>query len=170
MGDMMQVEQARRTAALAVLALSGWAALTAGCATQATAASQPEAPKVSVVAAEHHDIPLESAYTGRVEAVHTVELRPRVSGALDAVMFREGSYVARGTALFRIDPRPYTIALRRAEAVALARKAGSGRAGLMSEWGATARTVSFSVTGSTISRRSGMALRELLLPSVAQST
>jgi RND family efflux transporter MFP subunit len=92
--------------------------LTTACATQAQSAAQPAAPTVSVVAAEHRNIPLETTYTGRVEAVHTVELRPRVGGALDKVMFREGSTVRQGTPLFQIDQRPYAIALRRAEAEA----------------------------------------------------
>jgi RND family efflux transporter MFP subunit len=71
-----------------------------------------------VVAAQQRSVPLESTYTGRVEAVHTVELRPRVGGALDKVLFREGSTVRQGTPLFQIDQRPYAIALRRAEAEA----------------------------------------------------
>lgn len=88
----------------------------AACATQAKSAPEPMAPTVAVVAAEHRSIPLESAFTGRVEAVDTVELRPRVGGALDAVLFREGAAVRRGTPLFQIDRRPYAIALQRAEA------------------------------------------------------
>lgn len=92
--------------------------LTAACATQAKSASAPAAPKVGVVAAESRDIPLETTYTGRVDAVHTVELRPRVGGALEKVLFREGAAVSKGTALFEIDRRPYDIALRRAEAEA----------------------------------------------------
>ena len=47
--------------------------LTAACATQAKSATEATAPRVGVVAAEHRDIPLERTFTGRVEAVHTVE-------------------------------------------------------------------------------------------------
>lgn len=90
--------------------------LTTACATQAESAATPMTPTVGVVAAEHRTIPLETMYTGRVEAVHTVELRPRVGGALDKVLFREGSAVRQGAPLFQIDQRPYSIALRRAEA------------------------------------------------------
>ena len=92
--------------------------LTAACATQAESTTEPAAPSVGVVAAEHRDIALETTYTGRVDAVHTVELRPRVGGALDKVLFREGATVRQGTPLFEIDQRPYVIALRRAEAEA----------------------------------------------------
>ena len=100
------------------VAASAAVILTAACATQAKSAAEPTAPRVAVVAAEHRSVPLESTYTGRVEAVHTVELRPRVGGALDEVLFQEGSTVRKGTPLFRIDQRPYAIALRRAEAEA----------------------------------------------------
>src|SRR5688572_6464924 len=92
--------------------------LTAACATQARSVSPPAAPSVGVVAAAHRDVPLETTFTGRVDAVHTVELRPRVGGALDKVLFREGATVRQGVPLFEIDQRPYVIALRRAEAEA----------------------------------------------------
>ena len=92
--------------------------MTAACATQAKTSVDAPLPRVPVVAAQHRDIPLQNSYTGRVEAVHTVELRPRVSGELEAVLFREGQIVQRGAPLFRLDQRPYVIALRRAEAEA----------------------------------------------------
>ena len=93
-------------------------AMTAACATQARTPVDAPLPRVPVVAAQHRDIPLQNSYTGRIEAVHTVELRPRVSGQLDAVLFREGQIVQKGAPLFRLDQRPYVIAVRRAEAEA----------------------------------------------------
>ena len=98
------------------VAVAAMLAFTAACATQAKSNAEAPPPAVSVVAAEQRDVPLETRYTGRIEAVESVELRPRVSGALDQVLFREGTLVTRGTPLFRIDPRPYAIALARAEA------------------------------------------------------
>jgi RND family efflux transporter MFP subunit len=92
--------------------------LTGACATPVQSVSEPAAPSVTVVAAEHRAIPLEATFTGRVEAVHTVELQPRVGGALEKVLFREGATVREGAPLFEIDRRPYDIALRRAEAEA----------------------------------------------------
>lgn len=94
------------------------AAMMAACATQARTSVDAPLPRVPVVAAQHRDIPLQNSFTGRVEAVHTVELRPRVSGELDAVLFREGQIVQKGAPLFRLDQRPYLIAVRRAEAEA----------------------------------------------------
>jgi membrane fusion protein, multidrug efflux system len=46
-------------------------------------------------------------YTGRTEAVQSVEVRPRVSGYIDRVAFKDGALVNPGDLLFVIDPRPY---------------------------------------------------------------
>jgi RND family efflux transporter MFP subunit len=105
-----------RTVVHALVIMAG--AMSAACATQAKTAVDVPLPRVPVVSAQHRDIPLQNSYTGRVEAVHTVELRPRVSGELHAVLFREGQIVQKGAPLFRLDQRPYMIAVRRAEAEA----------------------------------------------------
>lgn len=55
-------------------------------------------------------------YTGRIEAMETVEIRARVSGYLDRVMLKDGDKVKKGDLLFVIDPRPYQAELNRAEA------------------------------------------------------
>lgn len=89
----------------------------AACSTQARSAPPaPEPPHVKTVAAVRRDVPLETVFTGRVEPIQRVELRARVGGALDAVLFKEGARVSAGTPLFRIDQRPYAIALARAQA------------------------------------------------------
>ncbi|KPL66802.1 secretion protein HylD [Erythrobacter sp. SG61-1L] len=55
-------------------------------------------------------------FVGRFEASKAVEIRPRVSGAVTAVHFRDGQIVRKGQPLFTIDPRPFTAALREAQA------------------------------------------------------
>ncbi|MDH3508663.1 MAG: efflux RND transporter periplasmic adaptor subunit [Gammaproteobacteria bacterium] len=55
-------------------------------------------------------------FTGRVEAVDSIEIRPRVAGYLDSVHFREGSIVEEGDPLFTIDPREYEAAATAARA------------------------------------------------------
>ncbi len=55
-------------------------------------------------------------FTGRLEAVDQVEIRPRVSGYIKRVAFAEGQEVKKGEVLFEIDPRPYQADLARAEA------------------------------------------------------
>jgi RND family efflux transporter MFP subunit len=98
------------------LALTFTAAL-AACTTQAEAPPPvAEAPRVPVVLAESRALPQERSFTGRVAAVHAVDIRPRAGGALEAVLFTEGAAVAKGAPLFVVDQRPYRIALQKAEA------------------------------------------------------
>lgn len=55
-------------------------------------------------------------FTGRFEPSQSVEIRPRVSGQLQAIHFTDGQYVRRGQVLFTIDPRPFAAALAEAQA------------------------------------------------------
>lgn len=55
-------------------------------------------------------------YVGRFEASKAVEVRPRVSGQLVGIHFRDGDVVKQGQLLFTIDPRPFTAALDEAQA------------------------------------------------------
>jgi RND family efflux transporter MFP subunit len=55
-------------------------------------------------------------YSGRFEAVDAVEIRPRVSGAIQSVHFEDGTMVKEGDLLFVIDPRPYAAELAHARA------------------------------------------------------
>lgn len=62
-------------------------------------------------------------YSGRLEAVDQVLIRPLVSGTITAVHFEDGSIVSKGDVLFTIDPRPYQAAVDRARADLAAAKA-----------------------------------------------
>ncbi|MBN9280304.1 MAG: biotin/lipoyl-binding protein, partial [Hyphomicrobium sp.] len=55
-------------------------------------------------------------YTGRFEAVASVEVRARVSGYVDRIAFVDGQAVKKGDLLFVIDPRPFERALAQAQA------------------------------------------------------
>ena len=55
-------------------------------------------------------------YVGRFEALQDVEIRPRISGTVQSVAFREGVEVGKGQVLFLIDPRPYRATAAQAEA------------------------------------------------------
>jgi RND family efflux transporter MFP subunit len=82
----------------------------------------PPAPQVTVAAAISREVTDSGEFTGRFEAVERVELRPRVSGYISSVNFKEGSEVKKGDVLFVIDPRPYQAEHDRAAAgLALAR-------------------------------------------------
>lgn len=59
-------------------------------------------------------------YVGRFEASQAVEVRPRVSGQLVGIHFKDGDVVQKGQLLFTIDPRPFTAALAEVRAQAAA--------------------------------------------------
>jgi multidrug efflux system membrane fusion protein len=103
----------------AVLALTAgiMIALTAsGCGTQAATPSGPPAAEVSVAPVVSRTVRQWDDFTGRIAAVETVDLRPRVSGYIDRVTYQEGKEVKKGDLLFVIDQRPYLAALAQAEA------------------------------------------------------
>jgi len=67
----------------------------------------PPPPQVSVAKVVEKRVKDWDEFTGRLQAVETVEIRPRVSGYIDQVAFAEGKLVQKGDLLFVIDPRPY---------------------------------------------------------------
>lgn len=71
-------------------------------------------PPVTVAKPVVKDIVEQDEFTGRFEAVDSVDLRARVSGYLEAVKFRDGEIVKAGDLLFVIDKRPYQAAYNRA--------------------------------------------------------
>lgn len=83
-------------------------ALTAPACTQTAAQpSEPPPPQVPVAEVVARQVTEWDEFTGHLEAVNTVAVRPRVSGYVSAVRFDEGAIVRRGDVLFRIDPRPF---------------------------------------------------------------
>jgi len=76
----------------------------------------PPPPKVDVVRPIPREVTEWDEYTARLEAVDSVEVRPRVSGYLQSIHFQDGATVKKGDLLFQIDPRPYEATLRHAEA------------------------------------------------------
>ena len=66
--------------------------------------------------------------TGRFEPSRSVEIRPRVSGQLQGIHFRDGDFVKAGQLLFTIDPRPFAAALAEAEARAAAARTAAALA------------------------------------------
>ncbi|MEO8367386.1 MAG: efflux RND transporter periplasmic adaptor subunit [Pseudoxanthomonas sp.] len=107
--------RALRTTSLGVLlALS--VAVIAGCSGQAAENSMPPPPAVSVAPVLVKQISQWDDFSGRVEAVESVDLRPRVSGYIDRVNYQEGQEVRKGEVLFTIDSRSYRAELARAQA------------------------------------------------------
>ncbi|MFC5569575.1 efflux RND transporter periplasmic adaptor subunit [Lysobacter yangpyeongensis] len=88
-----------------------------GCSSEAAPnAGMPPPPEVSVANVLAKNVHQWDEFTGRVAAVETVELRPRVSGYVQNVVYKEGQEVHKGDLLFVIDQRPYLAALDRARA------------------------------------------------------
>lgn len=75
----------------------------------------PPAP-VTLAAVESKELVEWEEFTGRVEALETVELMPRVSGYITEVHFKSGALVKKDDLLFTIDQRPFQTKLRAAEA------------------------------------------------------
>lgn len=80
-----------------------------------TSASPPPAP-VTVAAPLQKAITEWYEFTGRFEAVDSVEVRARVSGYVHEVAFADGEIVEKDAPLFVIDPRPYEAVVAEAEA------------------------------------------------------
>ncbi|GEO84803.1 MULTISPECIES: efflux RND transporter periplasmic adaptor subunit [Alphaproteobacteria] len=74
---------------------------------EAGAAAAPPATPVTVAVVQSRDVTTWQEFSGRLEAVDRVEIRPRVGGAIQSVNFREGALVKAGDLLFTIDPAPY---------------------------------------------------------------
>ena len=78
--------------------------------------SAPPPPPVTVAAPLVREVVDWDEYVGRFEAIESVEVKPRVSGYLQAVHFRDGDYVRAGQLLFTIDQRPAQAQLDQARA------------------------------------------------------
>ena len=97
-------------ASLVVAAIAGsWALLGShgGNAHAQAANAQGGPPEVTVAPVMVRPVSDSADFTGQLQAVDTVDVRPRVSGYVDAVRFKEGTEVHKGDVLFVIDPRPF---------------------------------------------------------------
>ncbi|KKB64991.1 hypothetical protein WM40_03325 [Robbsia andropogonis] len=92
------------------------------------ATAVPPPPEVDVAPVVARTITDFQRYSGRLQAVDHVDVRPLVGGTIVAVHFKDGAMVKRGAPLFTIDPRPYAAALDRAVAQLAAARARQGYA------------------------------------------
>jgi len=102
----MKTAQQLTKLALAIFAISALAACQPSAQGQAGHSPQP-APQVSVAKVISERVTEWDEFTGRLEAPQTVDLRPRVSGYIDDVLFQEGALVAAGDILFQIDSESF---------------------------------------------------------------
>jgi len=101
--------------ALSVTGTAGFWAFTHFSAPPAAPPAAPGIPVTSAVAARH-DVPVVLQGLGAVQAYNVVQVRSRVDGQLDRVVFKEGQEVKAGDLLAVIDPRPFRAALDQATA------------------------------------------------------
>jgi multidrug efflux system membrane fusion protein len=128
---MKTIRHLKTAARPLVLALgaAGVAILIAGCSdatgkADAQAQTQAQAgPPVSAAAVVEKQVAETQEFSGRLEAVERVEIRPRVSGFITAVNFKPGAEVKKGDVLFTIDARPYQAEADRADAAAKSARA-----------------------------------------------
>ncbi|MGH8659393.1 MAG: efflux RND transporter periplasmic adaptor subunit [Gammaproteobacteria bacterium] len=110
--------------------LGALGALLASCgqpvADQSSAKAPP--PAVSVAEVLVKEVTEWDEFTGHIEAVETVQIRPRVAGYIERIEFKEGKEVNKGEVLFVIDQRPFQAELLRAEAERARSHARSGLA------------------------------------------
>ncbi|AHW94472.1 efflux RND transporter periplasmic adaptor subunit [Enterobacter asburiae] len=99
--------------ALGAILLSG---LLVGCDNSVAQNAAPPAPAVSAADVVVKSISQWDSFNGRIEAVESVQLRPRVSGYIDKVNYTDGQEVKKGEVLFTIDDRTYRAALEQAQA------------------------------------------------------
>lgn len=104
------------TVVLPALAAAVLTLLLQGCRSEADTQAAAPAPQVTVASALEREVQEWDEFTGRLEAVESVEVRPRVTGYIESVNFAEGSIVKKGDLLFVIDQRPYRAELSKAEA------------------------------------------------------
>lgn len=78
-------------------------------------AETPPAPVIVAVSSKK-TVPVQVRTVGSVKAIATVSIRPRVGGQITEVFFNEGDFVTKDQKLLIIDPRPYEVAVKSAEA------------------------------------------------------
>src|SRR5262250_1224229 len=110
------LEEYSMTRALLPSALLLTAHILVGCDSRPVTNAAPPAPPVTTASPLQKAITEWDEYTGRFNAVETVEVRAKVSGFIDSVHFKEGQIVKQGDLLFVIDPRPYRNAVEQAKA------------------------------------------------------
>jgi multidrug efflux system membrane fusion protein len=90
----------------------------AGCSSgQASSApASPPAPEVTAAKVLFNEVRDWADFTGRLEPVERVDVRPRVGGYVERVAFVEGAEVEKGDLLFKIDPRPFEATVERLRA------------------------------------------------------
>ena len=103
-------------AVLALIAIGNMTYNTTNAQAEAPVEEQAYVPPVDVVTLEPQTQRVWNSFSGRLAAVDTVEIRPRVSGTITEVLFHDGQLVEKDAPLFVIDTRPYEASVASAKA------------------------------------------------------
>lgn len=101
-------------------------ALLVSCAPEEKPAPPP--PVVTVMSVDQQTVPVYSEWIGQTRGSVNVEIRARVEGFLDKVVYQEGTAVRAGQVLYMIDPSKYQAALSQAQGLLSQSEANLGRA------------------------------------------
>ncbi|MEO0793960.1 MAG: efflux RND transporter periplasmic adaptor subunit [Verrucomicrobiota bacterium] len=101
---------------LPIIILSSTAVLLAACGKEEQPNTAPQALPVTVAIPVVERITEFAEFTGRLEAVEMVEIRPRVNGYIKSIHFEEGQKVQKGDLLYIIDPAPFEAQVNRMQA------------------------------------------------------
>jgi multidrug efflux pump subunit AcrA (membrane-fusion protein) len=119
----MSPQMLRRPLVSSLLFLSVTLAVCIGCQKKPTATTNDNSPVIPVSLTVEREVTDYADYTGRTDAVLAVNVRARATGYLLHTYFEEGADVKEGQLLFEIDPAPYLIQVKSAEATVDSSKA-----------------------------------------------
>jgi RND family efflux transporter MFP subunit len=88
-----------------------------GCSSDKKEPQAPQAPpplQVETITVQKEQVPIWLEYTGKTEATQRIEVRARVSGSLEQVLFKDGEFVDKGQRLFVIEKTSYQASLDQA--------------------------------------------------------
>jgi multidrug efflux system membrane fusion protein len=97
-------------AGLSAIAMVVMATVITACSNSHADAPPPPPPEVDAAQVVTKSVRQWDEFTGRIAAIGAVDIRPRVSGYIDRIAFKEGDMVKAGDLLFVIDPRPLYVA------------------------------------------------------------
>ncbi len=101
---------------LAIGTVVAYQSTSADAATASETTAAPPPPPATVTVMEEQNIQIWKDFTGRLQAVDYVEIRPEASGQLQEIRFKDGQTVNKDDILFVIDPAPYQATFERAKA------------------------------------------------------
>jgi multidrug efflux system membrane fusion protein len=107
----------------AVIAGTAIAIASRGTGAEPPPTQEPPATPVSVATVAQTEVATWNEFSGRLDAIERVDIRPRVAGTVLSAHFREGALVSKGTLLLTIDPAPYAAEVERAQAQVAAAQA-----------------------------------------------